>query len=344
MTVAPAHATPPLRLTGRQKAAILVRVLMAQGADLPIASLPDDLQAALAEQIASMRLVDRETLRSVIAEFSALLDSVGVTFPAGIDDTLSLLEGRITPGARGVLRRRAGEQADPWPRLASIPDERLRPVIAAESLEVGAIILSKLPVAKAAGLLSSLPGDRARRIATTMAQTTAAAPALVQTIGQTLLDQLDLVPEKAFATPPEERVGAILNATTAAIRDEILAGIETDDAEFARQVRRAIFTFADIPARLAGRDVAKAIRGIDQARLVTALAGASGPDAAAAEFLLANLSQRMAAALREEMAERGQPRSRDAEAAQAELVSAILALAETKEITLVQPETAEDAA
>lgn len=344
MNAAHVQASPPLRLTGRQKAAVVVRLLMAEGADLPIASLPDELQAALAEQIASMRLVDRDTLRSVIAEFSALLDAVGMTFPSGIDDTLSLLDGRISPGARGVLRSRAGEQADPWPRLASMADDRLVPVLGAESTEVGAIILSKLPVAKAAGLLSALPGERARRIATAMAQTAAAAPAVVQAIGQTLLDQLDVIPAKAFASPPDERVGAILNAATAAIRDEVLAGLETEDADFARQVRRAIFTFADIPARLAGRDVARAIRGIDQARLVTALAGAAGPDASAAEFVLANLSQRMAGTLREEMAERGQPKPRDAEAAQGELVSAILDLVAGKEIALIQPETAEDAA
>ncbi|MCX8508092.1 MAG: flagellar motor switch protein FliG, partial [Rhodobacteraceae bacterium] len=49
-------------LTGPQKAAIIVRLLLAQGSDFPLASLPDHLQAALTEQIGTMRTIDRDTL------------------------------------------------------------------------------------------------------------------------------------------------------------------------------------------------------------------------------------------------------------------------------------------
>ena len=75
-------------------------------------------------------------------------------------------------------------------------------------------------------------------------------------------------------------------------------------------------SFADIAERIEGRDISRVIRGVEQAALVNALAGArTGADAASAEFILANMSQRMAATLRDEMAERGKVREKDAEAA-----------------------------
>ena len=49
-----AVSVPPA-VSGRQKAAIIVRLLLSEGGDLPLRNLPDHLQAALTEQIGSMR-------------------------------------------------------------------------------------------------------------------------------------------------------------------------------------------------------------------------------------------------------------------------------------------------
>jgi flagellar motor switch protein FliG len=46
-------------LSRRAKAAIVVRLLLNEGADLPLEDLPDDLQIALTQQMGAMRLVDR---------------------------------------------------------------------------------------------------------------------------------------------------------------------------------------------------------------------------------------------------------------------------------------------
>ena len=54
----------PRDLSRRQKAAVIVRLLMAEGARLPLADLPEPVQTALTEEIAAMRMIDRETLGS----------------------------------------------------------------------------------------------------------------------------------------------------------------------------------------------------------------------------------------------------------------------------------------
>ena len=331
----------PSAMNGRVKAAVIVRLLLAEGSPLPLASLPEHMQAALAEQIGRMRLVDRVTLAAVVAEFLNELEQVGLAFPGGIEGALTMMDGHISTTAANRLRRLAGAsaKADPWDRIMTLEEDRLLAVLEEESTEVGAVMLSKLPVPRAASLLGRLPGDKARRVAYAVSLTGNVDPETVRRIGQSLAAQLDTQPPRAFEAGPVERVGAILNVSTAVTRDEVLKGLDETDAAFAQKVRRAIFTFAHIPARIAGRDVPKIARIVDQPVLVTALAAATTGDAAeAATFLLANLSQRMAQTLREEMAERGTVKEKDADAAMSAIITAIRELQATGEVTLIVPE------
>lgn len=332
----------PRDLTSREKAAVIVRFLLAEGAALPLSQLPEHVQAALAKQIGQMRLVDRVTLAAVVAEFVNEVEMVGLSFPGGVEGALGLMDGHISPGAATRLRRLAGAstRADPWERIAALPEDRLLPPLEAESIEVAAVILSKLPVPRAAALLGRLPGDRARRVAYAVSLTGAVDPETVRRIGLSLADQLESVPPRAFDAEPAERVGAILNVSAALTRDQVLTGLMAEDAAFAEQVRKAIFTFPHIPARLNPRDVPRVLRQVDPAALVTALAAAEGTEdtRAAADFLLANISQRMAQGLREEAAARGRVREAEAEEAMTAIVSAIRDLEAAGELRLIQPD------
>lgn len=328
------------RLTGRQKAAIVVRLLLSEGAAPPLARLPDHLQAALTEELGRMKTVDRTTVQAVVEEFLEAVEAVGLSFPGGIEGALDLLDGHLSSSAASRLRRAAAARsgADPWDRIAGLGVERLLPVLQEESVEVGAVMLSKLAVSKAAELLGKLPGERARRLAYAISLTGNVAPETVRRIGLALASQLDAQPARAFDTGPVERVGAILNYSAAVTRDAVLKGLEEEDAGFAEQVRRAIFTFTNIPARIDARDIPKIVRGVDQAVLVTALAAARGKDEKAADFVLANMSQRMAASLRDEMANLGKVKDKDGEAAMASVVTAIREMEAAGEIFLIAGE------
>jgi len=331
------------RLSGRQKAAIIVRLLLADGARLPLSGMPEHLQAALTEQIGSMRLVDRDTMLAVVNEFLTELEAVGLSFPGGIDGAISMLDGHISANAASRLRRLAGAsgKADPWERVATFDPERLLPVLKEESLQVGAVMLSKLPVPRAAALLERLPGERARALAHSMSLTARVDPETVRRIGLALAAQLESQPPLAFDSGPVERVGAILNSSPSATREEVLEGLATTDPDFAAEVRRAIFTFAHIPERVPPRGVPAILRAVDQADLLSALVAAQvagGKPAASVEFLLGNLSQRMAESLREAMSETVRPAPRAGEEAMAAVVNAIRRLEAEGTLTLLTQE------
>lgn len=338
----PSAGLSPRSLSPKEKAAVIVRLLLAEGTTLPLATLPEHMQAALAEQMGQMRLVDRTTLGAVVDEFLRELEEVGLAFPGGIEGALGMMDGHISTTAANRLRRLAGasSRADPWDRLTNLSADRLMPVIEAESAEVAAVMLSKLPVPKAAELLGRLPGDRARRVACAVSMTGNVDPETVRRIGASLVAQIDSLPPRAFETGPVERVGAILNVSPAQTREEVLRGLAETDRDFADQVRRALFTFAHVPERLLARDVPKVLRLLDQSTTVTAIAWAQRQAdlLPVAEFLLAGISQRLAEALREEVAARGRVKEREGEEAANALVAAIRQLEGAGELVLRQDE------
>ena len=183
-----------------------------------------------------------------------------------------------------------------------------------------------------------LPGDKARRITYAASQISGIRPATVQRVGVALSDILEIQPPRAFDDGPVERVGAILNSSRGLTRDTVLAGLDEDDAQFAEEVRRAIFTFANIPERIAPRDVPKIIRQIDQEVLVRALSAAMPQMPEAADFSLGAVSQRMADSLREEVGDLGEVDEATGDEAMGALISVIRSLEAEGEIHLLAPE------
>jgi len=332
-------------LSRRAKAAIVVRLLLNEGADIPLEDLPDELQEALTHQMGSMRLVDRDTLSAVVAEFADEIESIGLSFPPGIAGALDVLDGKISRQTALRLRKEAGvrQSGDPWARLRELSADKLLPVLQNESVEVAAVMLSKLPVPLAAELLGQLPGPQARRITYAVSLTGAVTPDAVDRIGLSLAMQLDAQPARAFDSDPVSRVGAILNSSSTLTRDDVLTGLDETDQGFANAVRKAIFTFANIPSRIARRDIPRILREVPPASLLTALAGAEAAgygDTMA--FILDNMSGRMADQLREDIKDAGKVKAADAEEAMSEVVRTIRQMESTGNLLLVEAEDDSD--
>jgi flagellar motor switch protein FliG len=334
----------PGALHPRRKAAIVVQALLAAGDRPPLSALPDAAQVELAREMGRLAVVDRATLHAVAAELADRIEGVGVAGPRGMAGALAALGTHISPEVAARLRAEAGRlTGDPWSLVGQLAPERLAAILLAESVEVAAVILSKLPVARAAETLGCLPGERARRVAFAVSRTGGVAPATVRLIGQAIAREHCEDAAPAFPAPPAERVGAILNSSAAATRTDVLDGLDGADRTFAQGVRRAIFTFAHLPRRLKAADVPRVLRAVEPRDVARAIAVArQGPpeDAASADFILASLPQRLGDSLRDEMETLGTVKPKDGEAAQAALVSAVRELATVGEIELVEEEDA----
>ncbi|SFK67689.1 flagellar motor switch protein FliG [Shimia haliotis] len=328
-------------LSRKQKAAIIVRFLLNEGAELELTNLSDEHQSDLTYLMAEMGYIDRETLSDVLMEFAHELESIGLSFPNGISGALNVLEGKISPLTAARLRKEAGVRVagQPWQRIRALPVSDLVDLLSSESIEVSAVLISKLDVDKAANLLSQLPGDKARRITHTMSMTNKIGPEAVDRIGLTLACQIDDRPPRAFSDGPESRLGAILNNSTSATRDDILTSLDETDADFAAKVRKTIFTYAHIHKRLKSLDVPSVLRDIDQGDLITAMTYATEGDLGlSTEFMLENIPNRLADQLREGVEDRGTVKLAEAEPAMAEITKTIREMARLGDIELIVPD------
>jgi flagellar motor switch protein FliG len=341
--------SPEAALDRRRKAAIIVRFLLSEGQRPPLADLAEEAQVELTREMGRLRVVDRATLDSVLQEFADTLEGVGLAAPSGEEAALDALSSHISLVAVARLRAEATLRrgADPWAALASLGAAELAEALGRESVEVAAVALSKLPVAKAAEVLGRIPGPQARRISFAVSRTGQIAPDTLLRIGRALVEEHCSSGPRAFEKPPGERLGAILNTAAPATRDEVLGSLDAEDRDFAASVRKAIFTFRHLPQRLKPMDVPRVLRGVAPRVAALALASAqkgAPDDVAAAEFLLASLPQRLADSLREEMAALERIKPAEADAAQAALVAAVRERVEAGEIELVETEEEGEAA
>jgi flagellar motor switch protein FliG len=332
-------------LSKRAKAAIVVRLLLNEGADIALEELPPELQAQLTQQMGVMRVVDRATVATVVQEFTTELEAIGLSFPRGIAGALDALDGRISHETAMRLRKEAGVRAagDPWQLVCDLPAEQLLEIIQQESTEVAAVLLSKLEVPVAASLLGKLSGPEARRITYAVSLTSEVTPEAVDRIGLSLAAQFETQKIPAFETDALERLGAILNSASTPTRDDVLNGLDETDQKLAQAVRKSIFTFAHIPARVAPRDIPRVLREVDGALLITAMVGAESAGCGdSRDFILENMSGRMADQLREDIDGAGKIKSDAADEAMFAIVSAVRQMEECGDLVLIVEEEEEE--
>lgn len=334
-------------LSRERKAAMVVQMMLAGGRRLPLDQLPESTQLRLTRELAQLRLVDKETVDTVASEFAQALDTIGIAAPGSVEAAISALDGQISDDAMSRLKTEIGRgpKDDPWARIVKLSCDEIKRIMETEAAEVSAVLLSKLPAGLAAEALGSLPGPRARTIALAVSQTADVSPRTVQDIGSALVTDYINDEVIAFSVAPAPRIGAILNITKADTRESLLEGLDEVDPEFAEEVRRNIFTFLDIPARVEATDVPKVLRLIDNEDLITAMAGAANLGEAgieARDYVLDNMSKRMADNLRDELAERGKVKVAAGEAAMTIFITAIRDSAERGEIKLIDPDEDEE--
>lgn len=297
-------------MSRRRKAAMIVQLLFKEGEGIPLNRMPPKLQEALAHEMGAIRLVDKDTVSAVADEFVSELEAVGLVADGDTIKALEALGDKIDPDLAERIRNQVitERKGDPWPLIADLPEGDLVTILESQSLQIGGIVLSKLDVKTAAAVLGQLDGARARRITFGMSQTKSVSPETVLRIGKALVEDHCRKPAIAFQHGPDSRLGDILNSSPALTRDDVLEGLNEQDEVFADEVRSKIFTFADIAVRLKPNDVAVCLRNVDNDALNTAIAAAlasEGDEKKGAEFILKNMSQRMADQIRETAEELG---------------------------------------
>ena len=331
------HRPPHDVLTGAQRAAILLVSLGVETASRLLSELSDAEVERVAVEVARLQSVPGTAVEAVLADYRAAASTpVTQTAQGGLETARSFLHQLDEVRSKSILPRvEAATEGTGFDLLAHVEPNRLADFLAGEHPQTAAVVLSRVKARMAADVLARLPDVVRADVVRRLTDLSDPSPAVLR--------DLDAALRAAFgAAAPEagpsgaKRAADILTQASRATGRSILEALQVQDPTLANEIEDLLFVFDDL-ATLTDRDLARVLASVDQGVLARALRGA---DEVFQERAFANVSERVSAALREEIELSGPLKVADVEDAQRTVVEATLGLAEAGDISL-QKEDAE---
>ncbi len=342
MKSAPSRAIAPTRsspLSPAQKAAIVLASLPRETAAAIVAEIGDAHLKAFVRAVGQMRSVPAQARFAVAQEFIAEVLRKREELPSGSSEAHRILS-ELTDKARAdkliaEMDRGAGDDAHVWQRIAGLPNEQIIGYLRGQRLPAIAAVFSNLPAERVADILAAAPPEFGQTAIAALARIERPDDATSRAIAFAIEEEL-VKPAAASsaASAVNSAVNDIFDLLPASFRDGLIAHLERADAGIAAAIRKSLLTFQHLPARLSENAVAALVRTAERDVFLRALKQGEINSAETVDFLLANMSKRMADQFREELAALPAPTIVDGEKAQRAMIAAVKTLEKAGEIKL----------
>jgi len=314
-----------------KKAAILLLSL-----DKPIAAevmsqLPKGLVEAVTLEIANIETVSKEQQDAVLAEFYKQSGETTQIERGGMEFANDLLKQSLgDEGASSILENvKQSMSSVPFGFLHKTGADNLLTFIVEEHPQTIALIMSHLPAALSAEVLSGLPSNKQLDVIRRIANMEQTSPEVVKDVEASLERRMTSTfsqqMEKAGGVP---MVAQILNVTDRMTNRGILENLESEDPDLVEDIRRLMFVFDDL-LKLDDRAIQTLLKEIDNSQWSVALKGGSEE---IKQKVMGNLSQRAAETLKEDMEYLGPVKVSEVEAMQQQIVDIVRRLEDAGEI------------
>ncbi len=342
LSSAPGELLPaaPARMPGTRKAAVLMAALGSERAANVMQLMRDEDVESLSLEMAVLSTVGAETTDSIFNELTSVANGGATSVSGGVDYAREVIERALGPERAAELlgRLSSGAGTRPFEFLRRIPPERIALLMSSESPQTVALVLASLHKTLAAAVLARLPELEQSEIALRIARMGETSAHVVRQVEEVLRHKLSAATEHRHAAAGGAKALAeILNHADRSTERNVLESLASTDKGLAEEVRGMLFVFEDI-VKLDGRAIQQVLREVDQKDLVLALRGAQED---LKEIVLANMSERGAAMLKEEMEIQQPQRKRDIDEAQSRVVMVVRKLEEAGTIVIVGDEDEE---
>jgi flagellar motor switch protein FliG len=317
-------------LSGPEKAAIVMLALGEKRAAQLFALLDKHEVLEISRTMSSLGHVDARMVELLLTEFRQRMTNRGGVV-GGVAATQKLLQSLGTEQAGTILDEIRGAMTPTvWEELARVDDAVLASYLTNEHPQTVALILSRLEAEQAARLLAHLPEELATDVVLRLLRMDTVQEDLVADLERVLQAELAGTLSRGAGRDQHEVMAGIFNRLDRSTETRLMQSLESMNKEAAERVRAFMFTFEDL-ARLDGAGIQLLVRAAGNERLSRALKGAGEP---LRDLFFANMSERAAKMLREDMQGMGPVKLKDVEEAQQFLVGTAKDLIASGQITL----------
>lgn len=233
---------------------------------------------------------------------------------------------KLANGALGEERTRSLFEdgvTSPFAKLEMAPPDAVAALLADEPPQLLGSLLSRLSPPAAASILAALPADKRTGAIDHIGKMTEVQAHLLDDVANAVARELpDPKASSSVTVDGVARAAEILNATGRELSTDLLSVLGDEDPSLADEIRRAMFTFEDLQ-RVDPRSMRELVRECPSDRLTLALKNASD---AVLDAILAGMSSRAAALLRDDLEVLASAKKKDIEAARQEIVTLALRL------------------
>ena len=326
------------KLTGAQKAAIIMMSIDEENATKLFNMLSDEEIKEISNTMASLGTVSAETVERLFVDFVESMSSSGVVVGT-FDSTERLLlralgKDRVDTIMEDI-RGPAGRTT--WDKLGNVNEEILATFLKNEYPQTIALVLSKIKPDHAARVLSVFPEELASEVMMRMLSMESVKKEVLDGVEKTLRLEFMSNLAKTQRRDTHEIMAEIFNNFDRNTEAKFMGVLEQKNAEAAERIRALMFTFEDLK-KIDASGVQALLRTVPKDKLAVAMKGASD---VIKDLFFKNMSERAAKLLREDMEAMGPVRLKDVDEAQMAIVQVAKDLAAKGEI-VIAGDTGED--
>ncbi len=334
-------------ITPSQRAAVIITML-GESAAKPIVEKLDDL--ALAEVAAALENISflaRDQLAEIVIDFLTHLRSSAGALRGGKSKAREVIASVVEPNRLSLVLGEAPPETvqaiaedDVWARLAQKDARQIAEYLGGLTPNLTALILRQLDVSVSSDILCHLDEDKLAPMMGYMVDGPQPDPGIDAVIGRMV--EMEFLNREQDDTGEDdahlEKVGELLSLIPVAKRDSLVKFLHSEHEGKLQSIQNAIFTIEGLPELLPRNAVPVVFRELETATMITLLSSLGEAHAPVAEFLLSNISSRLADQIREDLNDLKAPSPEEAETLQRDFLSALMGMKRREMITLEKPE------
>lgn len=290
------------------RVAVIIAVLGEDAARPIVEKLDDVALAKVSSALEDISLLPREALMEIVMDFLGVLRSASNGLDGGRVQAKDLITRvvetrRDDPSRAGQEASDRGASGHVWASLEKSPVLPTAQYLNGLSASLVALILRKLSSERSSQLICHLSEDKLLPVMGYMVEAIANDPA-IEAIVARMIDMEFLSRDEAPDEDGQEHLeslGEILTLIPAAKRDGLMEFIRSRYDSKLNGIQKSMFTIEGLPDMLPREVVPIAFRDMETGTITRLIASMQGPYSAVAEFLLANISTRLAGQIRDEI-------------------------------------------